>query len=253
MGDSILCKLMVRIAYVLIASGFRVPGGELATKFLDVVYLRDLIKKRKVNCILDVGANRGDYVKLLRKLGYQGYIFSFEPNPSEFDLLTNNFKKDRFWKGFNFALGSEDTTGNFNVTKESFLSSFLPPKNSTISEKILVEIKRLDSIFNELLANIQNPRVFLKIDTQGYDLEVVKGSIGCIDRILALQSEISVEPIYENMPHYLEALKYYESLGYKLMNLSIVNRTRRGSILEYDCVMARIGQTILVENSIEHT
>jgi hypothetical protein len=56
---------------------------------------------------------------------------------------------------------------------------------------------------------------------------------------VGLQSEISVTPIYANMPHYTQALDYYESRGFSLLNLFIVNRTAEGSILEYDCIMAR--------------
>lgn len=58
--------------------------------------------------------------------------------------------------------------------------------------------------------------------------------------IIGLQSEISVTPIYRNMTHYTKALDYYESLGFSLMNLFVVNRTSHTSILEYDCIMVRL-------------
>jgi hypothetical protein len=104
-------------------------------------------------------------------------------------------------------------------------------------------MKRLDSMIDTVLEGITAPRIFLKIDTQGYDLEVVKGAAGCIDRISGLQSEIAVTPVYENMPNYLKSLSYYESLGFDLMNLFTVTRTTGyESILEYDCLMARLEQ-----------
>jgi len=97
-------------------------------------------------------------------------------------------------------------------------------------------------LLDDLLKDIVAPRVFLKIDTQGYDMEVVKGAAGCIHWIMGLQSEISVAPIYEDMPHYTEALAYYESLGLSLMDLFIVSRAKDGRVLEYDCLMARSDQ-----------
>ena len=123
-------------------------------------------------------------------------------------------------------------------------SSFLGSKIVPPSRVDDVQVKRLDCIIDSLLKSVGNtPRVFLKMDTQGYDLEVMKGASGCINPIvLGLQSEIAVtEPVYENMPHYLECLAYYESLGFELMNLFTVTRTARyRSILEYDCLMARV-------------
>ena len=85
------------------------------------------------------------------------------------------------------------------------------------------------------------------MDTQGYDLEVLKGCARWIERVFALQSEISITPLYHEMPHYTQALELYESLGFSLMNLYVVGRAKRGSIIEYDCVMARLDRFDLLD------
>ena len=108
----------------------------------------------------------------------------------------------------------------------------------------MIEVKRLDSIFSDLVSGIENPRIFLKTDTQGYDIEVVRGIENRIDDIIGLQAELSVTPIYEESPHYTKSLTYFESLGFSLMNLFVVNRGKHDSILEYDCMMARLGRFI---------
>jgi hypothetical protein len=75
-------------------------------------------------------------------------------------------------------------------------------------------------------------------------VEVVKGAREVLPHVMLLQSEISVDPIYEGMPHYLEALAFYESLGFTLMSLFPVARTSAyGNIIEYDCLMARLDAT----------
>lgn len=78
------------------------------------------------------------------------------------------------------------------------------------------------------------------MDTQGYDLEVVKGAQGCIERILAIQSELSIEPIYEGMPDFLSALYIYKLLGFNLIGFHDISRNpETGSIVEANCILAR--------------
>jgi hypothetical protein len=80
------------------------------------------------------------------------------------------------------------------------------------------------------------------MDTQGYDLKVFAGAQGCLHSIQALQSEISVVPIYHNMPHYVESLVTYERAGFELFNLSVVSRTGKGGLQELNCFMKRSGR-----------
>ncbi len=67
----------------------------------------------------------------------------------------------------------------------------------------------------------------------------IYGSAGTLDSVVALQSELSVQPLYNGMPHYTNMLEVYEEAGFNVMNLFIVNRTSEGAVLEYDCFMAR--------------
>lgn len=127
-----------------------------------------------------------------------------------------------------------------HVYEESVYSSFLEKLDSqqglTPQE---VQVKRLDDIFPSLIQGIESPKVFLKMDTQGFDLEVFKGAAGCLEHIVGIQSELSIQPIYKGMPHYLEALQVYESAEFELFNLSPVNRTDNGRIIELNCFMRR--------------
>jgi len=89
------------------------------------------------------------------------------------------------------------------------------------------------------MKDFDSSRVFLKMDTQGYDLEVFRGTSGCIDKIQGIQSELSIQALYKNMPHYLEVLEAYEAAGFDLYNLSVVNRVSNGGLLELNCFMRR--------------
>ena len=82
-----------------------------------------------------------------------------------------------------------------------------------------VETKPPDALFDEVIAGVNSPRLFLKMDTQGYDLEVVRGALGSLPRVLGLLSEIAAEPAYEGMPLYLELLEVYELPGFRLRSI----------------------------------
>ena len=102
-----------------------------------------------------------------------------------------------------------------------------------------IEVKRLDQLSSDVVEGISQPRVFMKIDTQGYDLEVFAGSTECLRHIHGIQSELSVQPIYIEMPNYQQSLAVYEDSGFEIFNLSAVNRVPTGGLLELNAFMKR--------------
>lgn len=204
--------------------------------------LRDVLVSLDINCVLDVGASRGQFARNLRKIRYKGYIISFEPVRRDYSLLSHGLRDDRYWCGYNLALGSENTSALLHVAEQCReMSSLLAPLDPTWQmETEQVDVRRLDSVFAEATGAIENPRVFLKMDTQGFDLEVVKGAAGCIGQIVGIQSEVSVQPMYEGMPHFTESLNYYEGLGFKLVGVSEIARDEEtGHLVELNVVLSR--------------
>ena len=103
-----------------------------------------------------------------------------------------------------------------------------------------VEVRRLDRVVDETLGGLDGRRPFLKLDTQGYDLDVFAGAGHAIDRFVGLQSELSLMEIYKGMPGMQESLAAYEGAGFEIAALYPVSRqTRTARVLEYDCVMVR--------------
>jgi FkbM family methyltransferase len=212
-------------------------------------HLRGVFQRLKVNCVFDVGANRGQYARNLRGSGFEGHIISFEPMREAYLELERAAAGDPRWKVYNLALGSVEAVESFNVAEDSVFNSFLAP--NTYSQRVFgaksrverveeVSLKRLDGIYEEAVRDIASPRVFLKMDTQGYDLEVVRGGQGCMQSVLGLQSELSLIPIYEQMPDFLQALRTFQDLGFELTALFPVTReVRTLRVIELDCVMIR--------------
>jgi FkbM family methyltransferase len=207
-----------------------------------------VLRKLGINCVLDVGANRGQYARNIRQNGYTGRIVSFEPLPHLAAPLRTAAEDDPDWLVHECALGEENTTAEINVVRGSTMSSLLTPSDfgrdwtSKLCQQGTenIRLRRLDSILDEAVAGIDQPRVYLKMDTQGYDLQTFRGAGDRIEEILAMQSEVSCLPIYDDMPRLPEQLAEYESAEFELAGMFPVSRhVKTLRVIEFDCVMVR--------------
>lgn len=200
-----------------------------------------------VNCVIDVGAHAGQYGQRLRAGGYRGRIVSFEPTPAGFAELERAASGDQRWSVQRLALGREDGKTTMNAVPGT-LSSILPPTKFGAGrypklqqpDEIEVEVRRLDGMLGEVLDGLKRPRPFLKLDTQGFDLDVFAGAGDRTRDFVGLQSEVALMEIYKGMPRMPEALAAYEGAGFEIAAMYPVSRqTKTARVLEYDCVMVR--------------
>jgi FkbM family methyltransferase len=217
-----------------------------------------LLRELDITCVLDVGANVGQYARSLRRCGYRGRIVSFEPVAALAQELEAAAADDPDWVVYDFALGDEETTMEINVahglgTLPATVSSLLPssefgkgwtPKLRDMGRET-IRIRRLDSVFDEAVQGLSTPRVFLKLDTQGYDLKAFNGAGERVHDLLGMQSEVSCVPIYDGMPHMVEQMAAYEKAGFAPAGMFQVSRDRKTMrIIEFDVVMVRDGVTL---------
>jgi FkbM family methyltransferase len=218
-------------------------------KFLLEQHLAFVLKRLDVNAVLDVGANTGQYALGLRRWGYDGHIISFEPVRAVYEAVHVLAREDPKWTVHPFALGRQASTAPIHITHNSLFSSFLTP-NAYVQERFghsgqlqrveEVPVQRLDVILDQVTAHVTQPRLFLKMDTQGCDLEVWAGLGTRREALVGLQSEVSVMPLYERMPAMCEAIAAYESAGFSLSGLFPVCRDQTlGRVIEFDCVLVR--------------
>lgn len=187
-------------------------------------HLQTLLDYENINCVLDVGANRGQFAENLRRLGYRGWLVSFEPVPEAYESLQSRFRHDDHWRGFQIALGDRDAVRPFHVAAgDAQASSFLElneagprrwGRDHTVAETISVRMRRLDEIWDECIAPIDSPRVFLKMDCQGFDLNVVEGASRKLRHVVAIQSELALQHFYDGMTSFSDAVNTYEELGF---------------------------------------
>ncbi|MBX2895003.1 MAG: FkbM family methyltransferase [Cyclobacteriaceae bacterium] len=179
----------------------------------------------KINKILDVGANAGQFGKSMRSQGFRGEIVSFEPLSSAFGLLKKHSQNDANWTIHNMAIGDTDGEITINVSKNSFSSSIrnmLPTHLENASESVYIEkekvkIHRLDSIFENFYK--ESDHILLKIDTQGYEKNVLDGASRSLDKIVGISLEMSLVPLYEGEMLFLQMIPYLQQNGFTLYSL----------------------------------
>lgn len=196
-----------------------------------------------MDCVLDVGANSGQYALMLREYsGYQGRIISFEPVPGVVAALRKNSDRDPLWHVQPVALGNTSGRATFRTMPSATEgSSFLALRQEDQPEivPVEVEVRRLAELLPELQREHGFSRPFLKMDTQGFDLEVFAGAGDAIKTVVGLQSELSVDPFYAGAPDWQHALSIYRNAGFVLSTLFANNLDWFPKLREIDCVMYR--------------
>jgi len=212
--------------------------------------LMHLLRRLDINCVLDVGANHGQYARLLRDWGYRGDIVSFEPVPEVFAALRQSMAGDPRWRGHPWALGEAEGELELNVANgDAQASSFLTfneegpvrwGEDHRVARSVRVPVRRLDAVLDDVTAHIASRRIYLKLDTQGFDLRVVAGAGARMDEVLALQTEIAACHFYEGMTSIGDALNRYRDLGFAITGMYPESRKLDGlQVVEFDCVMMR--------------
>jgi FkbM family methyltransferase len=187
------------------------------------MYIKNLLDHYEIDLIIDVDANRGQFARSIRQIGYSAEIISFEPLSAEFERLKAAAHGDPKWKTCNFALGEAPATKTINVMADSRFSSFNAPLTAetrrfvdanTVVGTEHVEIRTLREVVREFGVRDILGRTFLKSDTQGFDMHVLKGAGELLRAIPIVQMEVSIAKLYENTPGMTEMLQFMEQSGF---------------------------------------
>ena len=234
-------KVMKRAGFALV----RYPAGDAGRD----EHLASLLRRLDINCVIDVGAHFGEFGTQLRSIGYGGEIASFEPVADSFEKLEAAIAGDERWRAHRLALGSEEGELQIKVPPSTNFASFLEPSDLSrgrysatavdVEHEETVAVERLDVVLPRATSHVANPRVFVKLDTQGWDLEVMRGASGCLSSILALETELSVKPLYKGATNYLETLGHLGDVGFEPVHFSTESRDDRFRLIELNCLLLR--------------
>lgn len=208
---------------------------------------QSVLTRLGVDLVLDVGAADGGYGGSLRSFGYAGDIVSFEPMAGPFSELQARVADDPRWTARPLALGSEPGTATINVASNSRSSSLLPMLDAHIDAAPSVryvgaETITVSTLDAEVAELVPGRRPFLKIDTQGFEREVLAGGTTTVEACLGLQLELSLVPLYGGGMLIDEAISWAYDRGFRMVGLEQGYAAPTGEILQIDGVFVRSEQ-----------
>jgi FkbM family methyltransferase len=204
------------------------------------------LQRHRFDVLLDVGANSGQFARKVRDSGFDRRIVSFEPLPEAHQQLEQAARQDPTWTVYQrCALGSQIGEANLYIAANSVSSSLQPmlethhqaAPQAAIVGQTPTPIVTLDSIFDQVC----NPddRVFLKIDTQGHERQVLEGAQQSLNRIQGVQLELSTVPLYQSQDLYTYFIPWLTEQGFGLWALAPEFYHPSGRLLQFDGVFMR--------------
>jgi FkbM family methyltransferase len=186
--------------------------------------MSEVLRTRGINCVIDVGGNRGLFARRLRDLGYDGRIVSFEPSPTVLPVIRAAAARDPDWIVRPVALSSEPGQAQMRLHRGPELDSLLDALPGVVDQvpnmlatgTATITLSTLAAEFPGVVAGIEEPRVLLKSDTQGYEAEVIRGAGkgGLFPSVVAVMVELSAQPIYRNQPAMTTVMELIMSDGF---------------------------------------
>jgi FkbM family methyltransferase len=208
--------------------------------------IAQVLRSFGIDLVLDVGANTGQYGRLLRGLGYRGRIVSFEPLAEAHRALAAAVAGDASWTAApRTAVGDHDGEIVINIAANSASSSVRPMLEShrdaaphaTYVGSETTPIATLDSLSE---AWLPGARAMVKIDTQGYEAQVIAGGATTLAQARAVQIELSLVPLYDGQAGLEEMLALMAGHGLALWAIwpGFVHPVT-GRVLQAEAVFAR--------------
>lgn len=206
--------------------------------------ISDFVREREINLVLDVGANEGQFGQSLREHNYNGRIISFEPVAATFEKLTAATRHDPNWDTHNVALGETTGQTTINVSELSVFSSIRDSteaatqfdQQAAVVHKEPIEVRMLDEMMPSSFGN-----VLLKIDTQGFEREVLRGAERTLPHITGVLMEVPIMQLYAGTWRFHDAVAFMHDAGFVPAQIHPVNfhPEDKASAVEFDCLFRR--------------
>lgn len=209
-------------AKTAIRRGLRSLGYEIVPFGADFAELqRRLLPGRDL--LVDVGANTGQYAELTRALGHRGRILSFEPQADAYDTLARHASGDPLWEARRYALAAGEGTATLRVSRNSVSSSLLAVRDEHVraapaSVTVATEEVPTATLDGQLDGDPARS-IWLKLDVQGAEGEVLAGATTTLTRTAVVQTELSLSPLYDGQADWLALCDRLRDHGLRLAHL----------------------------------
>jgi FkbM family methyltransferase len=209
-------------------------------------HLAEMLPSLKVDTVIDVGANQGQYYDFLRdRVGFKGRIVSFEPIPELVAPLRRRAASDPLWSVHDLALGRSPGGLPLHISDKTGWSSLLKKtsdENNEVAASIRIErvadvsVRTLDEVFEKLEPGLNPSSCYLKLDAQGFDLEIMYGAPTSLQWLPALQCELEMLKVYEDAPDYVRVIEFLRERGFAISGLFPIWCDRSFRVGEMDAV-----------------
>ena len=173
-------------------------------------YLRELSKKYKPNSILDIGAHHGKFSKFCKSLWKDVDLLMIEGN-DECDSILDNLPFDHcivLLSDTNREVTLYLNPKNLSCTGTSYY------KERTRHYKNSIEVKKNTYTLDEVVEDIDKRYDIIKIDTQGSELDIIKGGLKTVQNCSYLIMEVPILQYNEGSPLFDEIIKYMNNIGF---------------------------------------
>jgi len=200
----------------------------------------DLSKK---DVIFDVGANVGEFTECVLAFQPWAIVHAFEPISEVFEVLQRKFKDYPGIFCRNVALGRERGEQAINVSSYAQASSFLE-NGRVLNDRVYgidftpvkTETVRVKTAAGYARASGVDCIKLLKLDVQGYELEVLKGTEPILDRIEFIYTEVQFQELYKNGPMFDEVYEFLNRRGFELLRMTSFRADDDGRLMECDMI-----------------
>lgn len=204
-----------------------------------------LIKSLQPDIIVDGGANRGQWSREVRKWDSDTPILAFEPIPESFEVLQGlRLRNIQFEQA---ALSDTNGTATMNVSGPIGMQSSIGEATGKFRSKYptitVSRTQEVRSLTLDSLDQLKNKRVYLKLDVEGFEWQVLQGARSLLSRpegIIALEIETSVSVLRAGERTHYEIVPWLESLGFQVFHLFTPGVARNGKIDSIDCILTRV-------------
>lgn len=206
-----------------------------------------LLEQHGITLVLDVGANIGQFAMELRSFGYRGRIVSCEPGSAAFAMLQRQAAGDPAWSCRRIALGAREGSAALHLSANSQSSSLLTisvlhveaaPGSRTVGQEE-VPVTTIDAVL--AAERKTDDRVFVKIDTQGFEHEVLAGASSSLPFLRGMELEMSLRPLYEGQLLFDDLLPRMRDAGFVLVDIEpMFHHPGSGELLQVNATFYRL-------------
>lgn len=239
-GPGTIRKVIKRFRQEIITDRFQYPSV-INNGYLHIERMIEIIQSRSIDVkvVLDIGAASGETCKKFAESFPYAKVYAFEPIKSTFQKLVDNTKAITSISAFNLGLGSKQATVSINITGRVTSSSILATnENEFFTEPEPFRIVSTEEIFIDTLDQRMNGEAavqLIKMDVQGYELEVLKGGVETLKRTSFVLLELQNHQIYQGAPQYFEIDTFLRENGFELFDMIPSIRVNM-QIKEFDAI-----------------